>query len=420
MMPVFWLSVIFMLGAALFVVLRPLCRRSVQRHVDANAAKVDIYHNRLQEMEAEVASGVLSAADAEAARTELARTLLQETEARSDAAVDTRGVATRHWGPAGVIATLVPIIAVSLYLRLGTPDLVNGSAPVHGDSAEDAAHMASIEAMVKRLAERLEQNPDDPEGWMMLVNSYMTLGRHEEALRAIERLYQIIGDQPAVLVRYADVLATVNGGNLSGKPSELIQKALTLEPGNAIGLWLAGMAAAQAGNPGTAIDYWQRLLPLLAADEASQKEVSALIANAREQMGAGAENQAPAAISGANVDAAANGALTIKVSLSPEVPQNLRSEHALFIVARAVNGPPMPVAVIRKTVADLPLEITMDDTNAMTPSMKLSSFALLEVSARIAPGGNALPQPGDPVSAIAVVSPGQDDPVTLVIDRKVP
>src|SRR3989304_4395166 len=101
MMPVFWLSIVCMLGAALLVVLRPLFRRSLSRNVDFNAAQVDIYHNRLLEMEAEVVSGVLSAVDAEAARTELARNLLQETEARSDAAVATRGVATRHWWAAG-------------------------------------------------------------------------------------------------------------------------------------------------------------------------------------------------------------------------------------------------------------------------------------------------------------------------------
>lgn len=419
-MPAFWLSVMGMVGAALFVVLRPLYRGSVSRNVDANTVKVDIYRHRLQEMEAEVASGVMSGADVEATRTELARALVQETDTVSGAVVDTKEHTTRHWWSAGVIAALVPFLAVSLYLWLGTPELVNGPAPVHGGSTGDTAHAASMEAMVKRLAGRLEQKPDDPEGWMMLVNSYMTLGRHEEALKAIERLYQITGDEPVVLVRYADILATVKGGDLSRQPAELIQKALSLDPANKIGLWLAGMAAAQSGNPGAAIDYWQRLLPLLAADQASQKEVSDLIAQARGQMGAGTETPAPAAISGTDVAAANSAALTIKVSLSPDISPDSRPGQALFIVAKAVNGPPMPVAVIRKTVAELPLEITMDDHNAMMPSIKLSSFVLLELSARISPSGNALPQPGDLISAALTVTPAQVEPVVLVIDRKVP
>ena len=422
-MPAFWLSILAMLGAALFVVLRPLFRRSTERNVDANAAKVDVYRNRLEEMEAEVASGVMSGADAEAAHTELARALVQETDTVSDAVVDRQDHKPHHWWLAGVIAVLVPFIAVSLYLWLGTPDLINSRAPVHGGGAGDVAHTASIEAMVKRLAGRLEQNPDDPEGWMMLVNSYMTLGRHADALKAIERLYQITGDQPLVLVRYADILATVKGGDLSGQPSELIQKALKLDPENAMGLWLAGMAAAQSGDPGFAIDYWQRLLPLIATDQASQKEVSDLIAQARGQMGAGAETplSEPRPVTGA-IDAveAVKGTLAVRVEVAPGLNHELKPDDALFIVAKGVNGPPMPVAVIRKTAADLPLEITMDDNNSMMPSMKLTAFAQLELSARISQSGNALPQSGDLVSSPVIVTPGQDDPVTLLIGRQLP
>ena len=419
-MLVFWISIILMLGSALFMVLRPLFRRAAVGSVDVNAAMVDIYHKRLQEIETEVSNAVLSVADAETARTELARTVLLETATGSGEPVAAKLSAAHDWRSVGIIAVLVPVIAVLLYLRLGMPGFADGVLKAHGNSAGDTAHTASIEALVKRLAERLEQNPDDQAGWMMLINSYMALDRYEEALRAVEHLHQITGDQPAVLVRYADVLATVNGGVLSGKPSELIQRALALEPENAMGLWLAGMAAAQAGNHASAIDYWQRLLPLLTADEASRKEVTDLIANAREQMGAGREVQAPVATPGAAVATATDGALTIKISLAPDMSRDIKPEHALFIVAKAVNGPPMPVAVIRKTVADLPLEIKMDDSNAMMPSMKLSSFVLLELSARIAPGGNALPQSGEPVSAISVMSPGQDEPVVLVIDRKAP
>jgi cytochrome c-type biogenesis protein CcmH len=419
---VFWLAVVCMVAVSLFVVLRPLLRRQAKHGIDATVARVNIFRNRLQEMETEVSNGVMSSDDAEVARTELARTLLQETDTVNIAHIDPKLNPSRHWWSAGVIAVLVPVLAVFLYLRLGTPAFVGSMVSPHEGSAGGKEHNAAIEDMVKRLADRLEQNPDDPEGWMMLVNSYMTLGRHEDALKAIQRLYQITGDQPPVLVRYADVLATVKGGDLSGQPSELVQKALKLDPENAMGLWLAGMAAAQSGNPGTAIDYWQRLLPLLASDQASQKEVSDLIARAREQMGGAAVTTVPASTAGTEVAAAvpANSALTIKVSLSPGISQDISPGQALFIVAKAVNGPPMPVAVIRKTAADLPLEVTMDDNNAMMPSRKLSSFVLVDVSARISPSGNAIPQSGDLVSATLSVSPGQPDPVVLVIDRKVP
>ena len=163
-MLVFWISIILMLGSALFMVLRPLFRRAAFESVDVNAAIVDIYHKRLQEIETEVSNAVLSVADAETARTELARTLLLETPTGSGEPVAAKLSAAHDWRSVGIIAVLVPVIAVLLYLRLGMPGFADGVLKAHGNSAGDTAHTASIEALVKRLAERLEQNPDDQAG----------------------------------------------------------------------------------------------------------------------------------------------------------------------------------------------------------------------------------------------------------------
>jgi len=417
-MLVFWLSIIFMLGAALFVLLRPLCGRAAVRSIDANDAMVDIYQNRLREMEAEVASGVMSGADAEAARTELAHTLLQEADTDRGEHAATKLIAARHWWSAGVIALLVPAIAVLMYLRLGTPELVNAPLLAHGGVAGDPAHKASIEAMVIRLAERLEQKPDDPEGWMMLVNSYMTLGRPGEALGAIERLYQITGDQPVVLVRYADILATVNGGRLSGKPAELIQKALSLDPDNGNGLWLAGMVANETGDYATAIQYWQRLLPQLENDQESLQEVKQLISRAQNQ--SGNKDQEASVITTTETVATANKTITVNVSLSSDNVRDTEPEDTLFIFAKAVNGPPMPLAVVRKKVKDLPLEVILDDSLSMIPSMKLSNFDKIQVSARISKSGNATPQSGDYISEASIIASGQTEPVSIIINQQLP
>lgn len=285
MMTPFWLLVACMVAAALFVVLRPLLARTTVRDTLQNDPVLDIYHARLQEMDTEVASGVLSSVEREAARAELVRTLLQEAGTGGEQHAGISGVKTPDWRSAAALAILIPVVAVSIYLTLGNSDLAEGPLMQHADfSGEAAAQMASIEAMVGRLAKRLEQKPDDPRGWMMLVNSYMTLGRYAEALVAVERLYQITGDHPDVLVRYADVLATVNAGRMAGRPAELVRQALTLDPEHVTGLWLAGVTARETGNPAAAIDYWQRLLPHLKDDQASQQEVAELIAREREQL----------------------------------------------------------------------------------------------------------------------------------------
>lgn len=413
----FWAGIILMVVLALGVLLRLLLGHAAPRNLDADSTLVAVYERRLRELETDVAAGILSTTDAEAVRQELARNLLHETESGNTNLKEAELMNRRQWWTAGVIAVLVPVVAVLLYHQVGAPEFARKDVAPHGDMSGNEAHMASIETMVERLAERLEQNPDDAEGWLMLANSYVSLGRHQEALAAIERLYQLTGDVPVVLVRYADILATVNEGKLAGKPSELIQKALELDPENVIGLWLAGMAASQAGNPAEAISYWHKVLPLLGNDQASQQEVMGLIARAQEQMGGG---QAPALADTPGMAEVAGKSLAVKISLAGELAQAFKPEDALFIVAKEENGPPMPVAVVRKTAADLPLEVTLDDTQSMMSARKLSSFARVELSARVSSSGNAMPQPGDLVSAATVASPGQAEPVTLVIDKKLP
>lgn len=410
----FWVGIILMVGVALVVVLRLLLGSAAPRNLDADGTVVAVYEKRLQELEADLDAGILSANDAEAVRQELARNLLQETKSGSTTLKEAELMNRRQWWTAGVIAVLLPVLAIVLYQYVGAPEFARKTGAPHGDMSGNEAHMASIETMVERLAGRLEQNPDDAEGWLMLVNSYMNLGRHEQALAAVERLYQLTGDVPVVLVRYADILATVNGGQLAGKPSELIQKALALDPENVIGLWLAGMAASQAGNPAEAIAYWHKVLPLLGDDRASQEEVGTLIARARAQMG----DDAPPIPVMPEPEAVAGKGLAVKVSLAGELAQTFKPDDALFIVAKEENGPPIPVAVVRRTAADLPLEVTLDDSQSMMPTRTLSSFARVEVSARVSSSGNAMPQAGDLVSATAVASPGQEEPVTLVIDKK--
>lgn len=253
---------------------------------------------------------------------------------------------------------------------------------------------------------------------MMLVNSYMTLGRPGEALGAIERLYQITGDQPAVLVRYADVLATANGGRLSGKPAELIQKALSLDPDNGTGLWLAGMVANETGDYATAIQYWQRLLPQLENDQKSLQEVKQLISRAQNQPGN--KDQEASALTAAETVNTANKTITVNVSLSSDIVRDTEPEDTLFIFAKAVNGPPMPLAVVRKKVKDLPLEVILDDSLSMIPSMKLSNFDKILVSARISTSGNATPQSGDYISEASIITSGQIEPVSIIINQQLP
>jgi cytochrome c-type biogenesis protein CcmH len=269
--------------------------------------------------------------------------------------------------------------------------------------------------MIKALGARLEKDPNDGKGWAMLARSYAILGRYKDALPAYEKAVNLIPNDPILLVDYADVLAAENGKNLQGKPLELIQRALMIDPTNIKGLNLSGTASFQAGDYIHAVGYWEKLLPLLPPDSPAAKQTNANIANARAQEAA--KQQLPA--QGGAQPTAGVAQITGVVSLSPALTKKVTPTDTVFVFAKAMTGPPMPIVVIRAQVKDLPQRFTLDDSMAMTPTMKLSNFQEVVVGAKISKSGSATPQSGDLRGEVASVKVGVGN-VQLVIDKVVP
>jgi len=134
--------------------------------------------------------------------------------------------------------------------------------------------------LITRLKQRLEENPDDGDGWYLLSRSYMAESRYAEALEALNKTHAIYGDHAAILVGMADAAAMTRGGDLTGKPTEHLEKALELEPENSTALWLGGMSAQQNGKFQLAVDRWSKLIPQLHSDQQSLQEVNSLIQQA--------------------------------------------------------------------------------------------------------------------------------------------
>ena len=218
------------------------------------------------------------------------------------------------------------------------------------------------------------------------------------------------------MLQYAEVLALANNKNMAGKPSELITKALALEPENLNALWLGGMMKAQQNDREGAIALWQKLKSLLppAAVEA-KKEIETLLANMGNQT-------APATSepSSTQTNKVSEVSIAIEVSLAPQLQASVNPGDTVFIYAQALSGPKMPLAIIRKQVSDLPLKVNLDDTLAMMPTMKLSNFAKVKLLARISKSGNAMTQPGDLLGVVEEAdSSGQGGPHKIVINSPV-
>jgi len=263
--------------------------------------------------------------------------------------------------------------------------------------------------MVQRLAERLQKEPDDVEGWKMLGKSYTVMGRFAEAANAYSKAALRAPRDAQVLADLADALAMARGQNMRGEPEELVLRALQIDPKNLKALALAGTAAFERRDFRGAARYWERMLPLV---EAGSEDARAIQSNIDEARAAAAAPPKPAAAP--SKPAVASARLRGTVRLAPELASKIAPGDTLFVYARAVEGPGMPLAILRRRASDLPLAFSLDDSMAMSPAMKLSAFPKVVVTARISKSGSATPQPGDlQGTSPAVANSGEGLRVTI-------
>jgi cytochrome c-type biogenesis protein CcmH len=352
------------------------------------AANISIYRDQLRELEADLAAGTLAQADYERSRAELEARLLEDVREAEPVAARPGGR-----GAALIVGAALPLLALAVYFGVGDPATLSRQV-------EHGATVQQLETMVGRLAARLRENPDDADGWKLLGRSYGALGRFGEAADAYAKAAARAPRDAQLLVDFADVLAMARGQRLAGEPEKLIQRALEIDPGNLKGLALAGTAAFERKDFGQAAAYWQRMLPLVPADSEDARTIQQNVEEAR-QLAGGMKG------------------LEGTVSLSPKLQGKAAPEDTVFVFARAAEGPPMPLAVARTRVRDLPYSFRLDDSMAMTPAMKLSAFPRVVVGARVSKSGNATPQPGDLQGASAPVANDAGE-VRVVIDRVVP
>ncbi|MGH8442663.1 MAG: c-type cytochrome biogenesis protein CcmI [Nevskiaceae bacterium] len=376
-------------------------RRTLRRR----AANVAAYRTRLQELEADIASGVLARESAESARAELDARLVADADAPAEPE------------PSGVSSRLVPVVAAAALLAFGFA----WYAAEGGWRAQslielaktdpEAARQASLNDSIARLRERVEDAPGELESWVWLARSYRARGSYEDAAAAFAKANELRGQQdPDLLVEEGEAIAYTQNRTMAGAPAQRFEQALALAPGHPQALWYGGIAALQAGDAAAAIERWERLRQQdLPTDMRSMIEHS--LAQVRERVGIKAPSPSPGAVASALK-------LTIDVSVSPELAASVQPGDVLFVYAQDPSGPPMPLAVQRLSVAQLPLRVTLDDSMSPMPTRKLSSVDRWRVVARISRAGSATPQPGDLESATDVTKKDAATPIRLLINRK--
>lgn len=398
-MTAFIILAALLLIALVALLVTPLWRSPrIANRTDQRETSLAIFRDQLAEIEREKHAGTLAEADFEQARHELQRRLLDELPT----AEETPAHASGERKTALALLIVLPLAATLLYALLGNRQAL--------DPEQRQARMApeQIATMVAGLAEKLRQSPNDSKGWIMLARSYKVLERFPEAAEAYSHVGSLLEADAGMLADYAEVLSLARGGDLQGKPGEIIERALKINPNEPQALLLAGAAARDRRHFSAAADYWARLLAQLEPGTAEADALENAISQARSLA-----NQ-PGKATGD-----AKGALSGEVTLSGKLAGQARPDDVLFVFARAENGSRMPLAAIRARVADLPLRFRLDDSMALNGGEKLSGFATVRVEARIAKAGQAQNSSGDLFGALSGVKPGSDK-LRLVIDKVQP
>jgi cytochrome c-type biogenesis protein CcmH len=361
----FWLCAGALLLVALAVLLVPILRaRRGQAQEDRTALNVALYQERLAELRGQAAAGLLDAGRLARGEAEAARELLADTATGEGPRQADLGQRVPL-----LVAVLMPLLALGLYLHYGASDRVQ----LTREFAQPPTSMADL---TQRLERAVAAQPDSAQGLFLLGRTYMSENRPADAARLFERAAAVAGRQPELLGQWAQALYFAAGKQWSAPIQTLVDEALQGDPREVTSLGLLGIAAYEGQHWQQAIDYWQRLQALLPAEDASRAALQGGIDKARAQLGTA-------------VAPAVGAQLRVRVELAAALRGKVRPEDSVFVFARAVNGPPMPLAVKRLSVAELPAEVSLSDDDAMMATLKLSNFAEVQLLARVSRAGQA-------------------------------
>jgi len=420
-MILFWiLSAALLLVAIIFIAV-PLWRKSASNNdVLRDAANLGILRDQSQELEVDLRNGLLTQEAYEQGKSELQSRLLEEVKTSEQPVKPPRNPAKVL---AIVMAVLLPLFTVPVYMKLGN---TKAMLSPQEQSAATGDGIIRTEEGLQELASELQDNPDNANGWFILARSYIEMKRYEEGAKAYEELVKLVPDEAQLWANYADVYAMAHGRTLqSPEVAKMLEQALALDPNNITALALTGSVGMERGDYVMAIENWQKLYGFLQPGSPDAQQFKVSIQRARDLLAAqpgGKQKLAKLPFEEAPQQAAANpaAAVTGKVTLSKALAGKVSPDDTVFILARAAQGPPMPLAVFRKQVKDLPMKFTLDDSMAMRPDMKISGFDQVVVVARVSKSGQGgRAQPGDLEGKSAAIKPGTKG-LNIVIDSVVP
>jgi cytochrome c-type biogenesis protein CcmH len=384
-------------------------------------ANAKVYRDQIRDLDREHDSGHISDEEWQQSRDELSLRLLEDTSAQDDPQIKQRKPAV--WTAIFVLVA-VPLSALGLYAGLGEPVALD---PMSAKAPEQVSPMEMLK-MAESLAQRLEEKPDNLQGWVMLGRTYRSLEKFDKSIQAYDRALKLSADDDLRLER-VEVIAMKTQGNFEGEPWRVIREILQRHPQNYGALLMAGSASFAHAKYEDALNYWLAARKTLDAQNPDLPELNNAIASVQEKLGikpdnmaaaqAAATTSAAAPTAGTGVSPNSAGSVSGQVTLSAALKSKANPNDVVFVYATPANGERMPLAIFKTTVSQLPLSFSLDDSTAMSPERKLSSAGEVFVKVRVSKSGNAMPQSGDLSGTLGPVKVGAKG-LTLEIKDQVP
>jgi cytochrome c-type biogenesis protein CcmH len=339
------------------------------------------------------------------------------------------------------VLLMVPLFGLMLYQGIGTPEAINMPVASPQQAAQQPPHSSGgqgqMDELITSLQQRMAENPDDPEGWLILGRSLKSMQRHQEALSALSNAYRLLPDNPLVMIELAEAKLFASGqAEIGPEARQLIDAALAIDPQMQKALWLRGMVAAQDGDEAQAIELWQRLLGLLDPASAGAQSVKQQIEMAQARLGEAATGPVaatPVASEPAETKAAVeettaavapatvmDGGIPVTVTIADDLHATMPGNAILFVFIHPAGTKGMPLAVKRLAAGGFPLSLNFSDADLLRPEMSLKDFEKLDISARVSMAGGVVTAPGDYQANVVTLDTKAVTAIALHLDQRVP
>lgn len=417
-MTLFIVFAVLMTLLALAILLRGMLSPSQTSQVDRHQLNIDVFKDRLAEL-ASQGDNPVSGQDAPSDQPALAKELLDKTP--EYAPPHPQAALYGRFG-AMVVAMLLPTMAILLYLLLGSPESLNNRP----NAAEEGAHTSTItpeklNEMIKQLQQRLDQSPDDLEGWYLLARSFTSLDRFQEAKQAYETLIKKqSAEDPDVWIDYAEVLGLLANEDYTGEAYAWLQKAIKLAPDHEKGLWLIGIAAFQSHHYQEAIQHWQHLAALQPANSPGLSTLEKMIAQARQKEAD--KKELPESTRAMEPPTSTDMELAVKIDFKPPLQTNISPEDNVWIIYRRASEPDEPIATLKQQVKDLPLllELPVERDPKQRQDGNLELLELFAWVKHSEDNPSSVPGSGDWIGYSGPIDPITTGQMTLIVDTKIP